>query len=72
MPVVEQKRVPLTPNQMILLLQIYRGLINEKYILTEDTFVRDMRYLLKNDLVSYDGQHFVTVKGTSRVMDVLE
>lgn len=68
-------KIKLTPNQMILLLQIYRGMKNDTHIITEEGYLKDMKYLLDNQLIeaNHGFLYFnVTLRGTSRVMSVLE
>ena len=69
------KKIPLTPNQLILLLQIYRGLLSNTHIITEESYIKDMKYLIAQKLIEHNPDNLyyrVTPAGTLRVMHVLE
>jgi hypothetical protein len=63
----------LTPNQLIILLHVYMGEHEEAIIpLSNKGDYADMRYLMNNGLVKYDGQHSVTPRGVERIFGALE
>lgn len=66
--------IDLTANQMILLLQIYRQIMNVEIrhsLVTEPTYHKDMHLLYKEGLIAFDGSLRVTPKGTERVLHSL-
>lgn len=80
-PVIQEaeakpKLIPLTPNQMILLLQIYRQIEfgdakTQWHLLTEETYRQDMGYLFRHKLIRFDGTLSMAADGIVRVMEVL-
>lgn len=70
----QEPMVDLTANQMILLLQIYRQIMNVEIrhtLVTEPTYHKDMHFLHKEGLISFDGSVKVTSKGIERVLNTL-
>lgn len=65
----------LTPNQLFLLLQIYRRVGGEgrmEALLSEHNMSGDLRQLLKLEYINFDGALGMTTHGTQRVLECLE
>lgn len=67
----ERVNIHLTPNQMAVLINVYRGASNDLEARRANYF-DDMRFLFRNKLISFDGEVMMTPLGVQRVMEVME